>query len=174
MFHLLLSHTLAATALLSPALGLATPATTTDWPPPEAMVWQPAVGSTYQIILHDVINVTQAMTPDVAVVDIDLFYTPASSIQALKAAGKQVICYFSGGTSEDWRDDWSQFKESDKGSCLPEWSGERWLDVKSENVWKIMAARIALAAEKGCDGIDPDNMGEFENGDCGSLKTTPL
>ena len=56
--------------------------------------------------------------------------------------------------------DWPQFQETDKGGCLGGWSGERWLDVRKDGVWKVMKDRIKLASDKGCDAIDPDNMGQ--------------
>jgi len=44
------------------------------------------------------------------------------------------------------------------GNGLTGWKGERWLNISSANVRSIMTARIQLAAQKGCDGIDPDNV----------------
>jgi hypothetical protein len=38
------------------------------------------------------------------------------------------------------------------------------VNVKSDSVWEIMKSRIALAAEKGCDGIDPDNVDNYGYG----------
>jgi hypothetical protein len=44
---------------------------------------------------------------------------------------------------------------------------EWWLDIKSSkclaNIKPIMAARIKQAKDKGCDGIDPDNMDSYGN-----------
>jgi hypothetical protein len=122
--------------------------------------WQPQIGQTYQIILHGVLDISQSIVPNVDIFDIDLFYHPVETIQALHSQGKKVICYFSAGTAEDWRPDYSNFTASDKGSCLPEWSGESWLNIRSDNVWNVMQNRIQLAAQKGCDAIDPDNMGK--------------
>ncbi|KAF2423564.1 hypothetical protein EJ08DRAFT_558083, partial [Tothia fuscella] len=123
-------------------------------------VWQPAVGTPYQMILTGAIDSTQLpITPIQApIFDVDLFYTNASSIDALHTQGKKVICYFSAGSSEDWRPDYNNFTSKDKGPCLTGWAGERYLDIRSANVISIMKKRVALAAEKGCDGIDPDNM----------------
>jgi hypothetical protein len=122
--------------------------------------WQPQIGQTYQIILHGVLDMSQGTVPNVDIFDIDLFYHPVETIQALHSQGKKVICYFSAGTAEDWRPDYSNFTASDKGNCLPEWSGESWLNIKNDNVWTVMKNRIQLAAQKGCDAIDPDNMGK--------------
>jgi hypothetical protein len=123
--------------------------------------WQPTIGQTYQIILEGVLDISQGPVPNVDIFDIDLFYTPVETIQGLHAQGKKVICYFSAGTAEDWRPDYSNFTSSDKGECLPAWSGESWLNLHSENVWNVMQSRIQLAAQKGCDAVDPDNMGKY-------------
>ncbi|TVY81270.1 hypothetical protein LSUE1_G002333, partial [Lachnellula suecica] len=124
-----------------------------------------AVGQKFQIILSAVPNLaTLPLVPaDAPVWDIDLWDSDNSTIAGLKALGKIVICYFSAGTSEDWRPDYGSFAAADKGSVLPEWKGENWLRLGSANVRAIMAARIQMAASKGCDAIDPDNTdGYFE------------
>jgi hypothetical protein len=74
-----------------------------------------------------------------------------------------VVCYFSAGSAEDWRDDFSRFEEADLGLELDEWEGERWLDVTSENVLEIMLERLDLAVSRGCDGVEADNMDGFAN-----------
>jgi hypothetical protein len=122
-------------------------------------VWQPELNQTYQLILKGVLDISKGIVPDFDIFDVDLFYTPKETIQALHDKGKRVICYFSAGSAEDWRPDWSQFQDIDKGSCLGGWSGERWLDIRKDGVWTVMKSRIKLASEKGCDAIDPDNMG---------------
>lgn len=95
--------------------------------------------------------------------DIDLFDTSATTIQALKAQGAYVICYFSAGSYENWREDAKKFLKTDLGQNLSGWPGERWLDIRSSNVRKIMKARMDLAISKGCDGIDPDNVDGYTN-----------
>ncbi len=95
--------------------------------------------------------------------DIDLFDTDQETIDALKKGGKRVICYFSAGSSESWRPDYSRFSQGDLGLKLDGWEGERWLDIRSQNVRKIMTDRLDLAAQKGCDGVEPDNIDGFTN-----------
>jgi hypothetical protein len=95
--------------------------------------------------------------------DIDLFDTPAETIQALKATGAHVICYFSAGSYENWRADAKQFAKKDLGKNLSGWPGERWLDIRSSNVRKIMKTRMDLAVSKGCEGVDPDNVDGYTN-----------
>lgn len=96
---------------------------------------------------------------DAPVWDIDLFDNPASTMATLKASGKIVICYFSAGTAEDWRDDYRDFAAADLGKVLPEWPNEKWIRTGSQSIRNIIAKRIKLAADKGCDAIDPDNTG---------------
>lgn len=74
-----------------------------------------------------------------------------------------MICYFSAGSYEPYRPDSSVFLPSDLGADLDGWPDEKWLDIRSANVRSIMAARIQLAASKGCDAVDPDNVDGFQN-----------
>jgi len=97
------------------------------------------------------------------VYDVDLFDTPTETIRELKEAGKVVICYFSAGTYEEWRPDAGEFREEELGKPLEDWPGERWLDIRSPNVREIMKKRLDLAVEKGCDGVDPDNVDGYLN-----------
>lgn len=113
-----------------------------------------------------------ALTPSMPEIwDVDLEETSNTTIAALHQLGKKVICYFSAGSSEDWRSDYSSFLDADKGGCLDTWPGEKWLDVRTDNVFQIMKRRIALAAEKGCDGVDPDNMDAWANNPNGVTPT---
>jgi hypothetical protein len=127
-----------------------------------AEVWQPALGERFQIILSRILDLKpgQEIVPAAAdVFDIDLFQTPKTTIDVLRAGGKRVICYFSAGGSETWRPDDYLLNASDRGDAMQEWRGEKWLDIRSANVWEVMKKRIQLASEKGCDAIDPDNVG---------------
>jgi hypothetical protein len=98
---------------------------------------------------------------DAEVFDLDLFDTPGETIQRLHDEGKAVICYFSAGGSESWRADDRQIKAKDRGERMKKWPQERWLNIRSPDVFKVMQARIELAARKGCDGMDADNTGQF-------------
>jgi len=93
-----------------------------------------------------------------AVYDIDLFDTPTATIQSLVARGKKVHCYFSAGSAEDWRSDYSKYPKSALGKDMDGWPGEKWVDVRSAGVRTVLAARMDLAKSKGCTGIDPDNV----------------
>jgi len=92
------------------------------------------------------------------VVIIDLFDTDAETISSLKNDGRVVICYFSAGSWEDWREDEDSFPNATIGNPLDGWEGENWLDTTSDDVRAIMEARIELAKTKGCQAVDPDNV----------------
>jgi len=102
-------------------------------------------------------------TYEVDIYDVDLFETSTEVISQLKSSGSTVLCYFSAGSSEDWRPDYNSFADSDLGRKLDGWDGENWLDIRSANVYEIMLKRLDLAVEKGCDGVEPDNINGYEN-----------
>jgi hypothetical protein len=126
--------------------------------PNTTLPWTPKVNDTWQIILSHPPVVSDGVTPDVSIFDIDVFDTPAETIAQLHKLGKKVICYFSAGSYENWRPDAKHFAQGDLGSNLDDWPGERWLKLSSPHVRAIMKKRVELAKEKGCDGIDPDNV----------------
>lgn len=127
-------------------------------------VWQPAPGLTWTYQLSVIPTATQLLNPkEFNVWNIDLFDTPTTSIKTIQAAGSKVICYFSAGTYENWRPDAFKFKASDKGNAMEDWDGETWIDTRSANVRAIMAARLDLAASKGCNAVDPDNMDGYDH-----------
>ncbi len=103
-------------------------------------------------------------TFSVSVYNIDLFDSPKSTIDLLKSQGRFVVCYFSAGSYEAFRPDATRFLASDKGASLsPPFDEERWLDTRSSNVRDIMQSRLVLAASKGCDGVEPDNVDGYTN-----------
>jgi hypothetical protein len=121
--------------------------------------WMPRVGDTWQWQLQGTVNTSY----DVNAYDIDLFDNSAAIIQELHNAGRHVVCYFSAGSYEDWRPDAGDFNSADLGNTLDGWPDERWLDIRSTNVRSIMADRLDLAAQKGCDAVEPDNVGGYSN-----------
>ncbi|MGM9491540.1 endo alpha-1,4 polygalactosaminidase [Ideonella sp. YS5] len=124
-----------------------------------ATAWVPHVTDTWQWQLSGTINTSY----DVKVYDIDLFDAPDSVLATLRSQGKHIVCYFSAGSAENWRPDYSRFKASDKGNALDGWAGERWVDTRSANVRSIMKARLDKAKARGCDGVEPDNVDAYQN-----------
>ncbi|WP_456433301.1 endo alpha-1,4 polygalactosaminidase [Nitratifractor sp.] len=96
------------------------------------------------------------------VYDLDLFDTPVETIEALHDRGIRVICYFSAGSWEPWREDAGAFPDAVKGKKMQDWD-ERWLDIRSPAVRVIMQRRLDLAKAKGCDGVEPDNVDGYSN-----------
>lgn len=134
--------------------------TITPTPPPGGEHWQPTPGTSWQIQYSGSIDTSV----DVDMYDIDLFDSPQSLIDQLQGDGKKVVCYFSAGSYEDWRPDADQFPEAVLGLPLDGWPGERWLDIRQIDLLApIMTARMDLAVQKGCDGVDPDNIDGYSN-----------
>jgi hypothetical protein len=90
---------------------------------------------------------------DVAIYDVDLD-TSTATLDGLRAAGRKIICYISVGTDEPWRDDAASFPPAAVGQPLAGYPNERWLDTRDATVRSIMAARLDVAAAKGCNGVD--------------------
>ena len=153
---LLFAATLAACAsplpTPTPASVPNTGSTPTHWTPPLEASWQIQYTGAIDISLP------------VDIYNLDLFDTSPKTIADLHARGVKVMCYFSAGTHEDWRPDADTFPASLLGNELKDWPGEKWLDIRNlQLLAPLMLERIALAAQKGCDGIDPDNVDGYAN-----------
>ncbi|MEN9580290.1 MAG: hypothetical protein RJA70_3299, partial [Pseudomonadota bacterium] len=133
-----------------------------------ATVWQPKVGTSWQWQLSGGLEPKY----DVAMYDVDLVNTTDLEFAGLRADGRIVICYFSAGTVEDYRDDAKDFAANDIGKPLPEWPDEKWVDVRSAGVRKIMQKRLDLAVTRGCDGVEPDNVDGYANDNGLALEET--
>jgi len=127
------------------------PITTGSW-------YKPDVDTSWQWQLQGEVNTSY----NVELYDIDLFDSNKTLIQSLKDDGKRVICYFSAGSWESWRSDANDFPSSVKGEKMDGWD-ELWLDISNEALAPIMRARLDLAVQKGCDGVEPDNMDGYTN-----------
>lgn len=136
----------------------------TDAPPITEGDWyRPMVETTWQWQLQPNADGRINTTYDVVVYDIDLFDASDSVIAELHGSGRKVICYFSAGSYEDFRDDAGKFQPADLGNTLEDFADERWLDIRSGNVRRIMLERLELAVRRGCDGVEPDNVDGFSN-----------
>ena len=123
-------------------------------------IWQPAPGTSWQWQLTGDIDTGL----DVVMYDIDLFDAPPAVIEELKGDGRIVICYFSAGSYEEWREDAADFPEEALGETLDGWPDERWLDIRHRAALEpIMAQRLDTAVQKGCDGVEPDNVTAYAN-----------
>ncbi|MBM4372935.1 MAG: endo alpha-1,4 polygalactosaminidase [Deltaproteobacteria bacterium] len=122
--------------------------------------WRPVPGTSWQWQLTG----DPDLSYEVEMYDLDLFDTSAESIAALHGDGRVVICYFSAGSLEDWRPDAADYPEAVVGEPLEGWSSENWLDVRALDVLApLLEARLDLAVQKGCDGVEPDNVDGWTN-----------
>lgn len=131
----------------------------TWWKPTPNTTWQWQISSPY-----DDGEIEAAL--DVEVYDIDLFDTPQAQIDYLKSQNKKIICYFSAGTWEEWREDIIALEarfEGDpkldlvKGNRMP-WPGEWWINPRHPITRALMETRLDYAVARGCDGVEPDNV----------------
>jgi uncharacterized protein (TIGR01370 family) len=123
----------------------------------------PTPGTSWNYVLLAPIAHPSEIDSRISVWGIDLVDNNATSISTMKNKGANIICYFSAGSYEDWRPDASSFKPQDLGNDLDGWPGEKWLDIRSQNVRDIMISRLDLAVKKGCNGVDPDNVDGYNN-----------
>ena len=121
--------------------------------------YRPSLDTSWQWQLSGTLNTSYA----VELFDIDLFDTVQVVIDSLHAQGKKVICYFSAGSYENWREDKDSFDSSLLGNNLDGWNGEKWLNISSPLLRPIMRGRLDLAVAKGCDGVEPDNVDGYTN-----------
>ncbi|KAI0476922.1 glycoside hydrolase superfamily [Xylaria cf. heliscus] len=140
----------------APRSSTATPASS------KATVIQPTVGTTWDYPLGFSLTTANANKSTIFY-PVDLENTSADTIGALKSAGHTIVCYFSAGSIEDYREDAGEFPASAVGNTLDGWPDEKWVDHRNAKVREIMATRIQSAAAKGCVGVDPDNIDGYTN-----------
>lgn len=122
--------------------------------------WKPQAGLTWQWQLSEEVG-----TPlDVDVYDID-WEADKTTVDKLHAAGIKVICYVSVGSWEDFRPDAKDFPAAVIGNDYDGWPGEKYVDIRSDELRAVMSARFDTCAEKGFDAIEPDNQDVFELGE---------
>lgn len=123
-------------------------------------IYQPKPGISWQWQLTGKINNSY----NVDLYSIDLETTSKSTIENLQSQGSKVICYFSAGSYENFRDDATMFPTHVLGKKLDGWEDEKWLDISNYQYFEhIMEARLNLAVEKNCDGVEPDNIDAYTN-----------
>jgi len=101
--------------------------------------YRPKLGTSWQWQLSGIINTEY----DVDMYDIDLVDTPQSTIDELHARGIKVICYFSAGSWEEFRDDADDFPKGVLGKTLDGWPDEKWLDVSEYEIFSAQPIRLS-------------------------------
>lgn len=118
------------------------------------------VGDSFDVQYAEPFVLDRAVTT--LVLDADEF--DAGVIAGLRDKGVRVLCYVSVGTIEDWRSDVAQVPAKAIGKPLPDWEGERYLDIRNRAVLvPLMAQRFQTCADKGFAGVSPDNIDVFAN-----------
>lgn len=125
--------------------------------------YRPAVTTTWQWQLQPDNEGRINTAYEVHVYDIDLFDAPDAVIADLHARGRRVIAYFSAGTYEPFRPDAGEFRTADIGETLQGFADERWLDIRSAEVRRVMLARLDHAVRRGFDAVEPDNVDGYAN-----------
>ncbi len=141
------------TGVLDPGVA---PVTEGDW-------YRPTAGTSWQWQLQPGAGGSINTSYDVEVYDIDLFDVDKTLIDQLHGEGRKVVCYFSAGSFEDFRQDAGSFNTADLGNTLDGFANERWLDIRSSDVHAIMLDRLDLAVQKQCDGVEFDNIDGHAN-----------
>jgi hypothetical protein len=128
-------------------------------PRPPGTWWKPRAGVTWDWQLKNPID----PNVNVQVYDIDLFENSAETIADLHARGKMVICYVNLGAFENWRPDADRFPRQVIGAPYHGFPDENWLDIRQTDLLTpIIRSRLDMAVEKGCDGIEPDNINGWD------------
>jgi len=108
-------------------------------------IWQPTPGTSWQYQLSDTVDTSI----DATVYVVDMVETPQSTIDELHENGRFVICYFSAGSWEEYRDDADDFPPAVLGNVMDGWPDEKWLDIRQIDLLApIMQARLDMAADK--------------------------
>jgi hypothetical protein len=122
--------------------------------------WSPGPGTTWQVQFSGRLDVSV----DAAAFDVDMFDTAESTVAALHADGRHVVCYIDAGSWENWRPDAARYPRSVKGRALDGWPGERWLDIRRiDLIGPILTDRLDQCQTKGFDGVEFDNVDGYSN-----------
>ncbi len=98
-----------------------------------------------------------------------------------RGTAAHAICYVDVGTAENWRSDYSEFAPSALGGNMPDWPGEKFINVNNwagpagpdgETLAQIMTNRVALCREEGFDAVEMDNVDDYTDGDLGGFTLT--
>ncbi|KAK0721807.1 glycoside hydrolase superfamily [Lasiosphaeria miniovina] len=141
-----------------------------------------APGAKWQIDIMNTLDVTKPLVPADAVVwDLDLFHLQRHP-EIVDFLRKQipdvsVICYFNAGLAQpsdcDWETTWQSaaFRGLLGNSYDAPFGEEKWINIKNQTAVDLIKRRVTLAADLGCDGVDPDNIDGFTGDEGGGSGT---
>lgn len=125
-------------------------------PSPSLAWWTPAQGLRYQI---QFVDYPLDLKVEADIFEVDLFETPAETVEALHGMGRRVVCYVNAGAWEAFRPDAGDFPQEVIGRDYTGWPGEKWLDISRYEIFSdLMEKRFDLAVEKGCEAVETDNV----------------
>ena len=131
-------------------------------PPPHVLV---PTNSTWALPAWGFPNGGKDPTAGRKVVDIDIDLQK-EQIPALHAAGHIVVCYFSTGTTEPFRQDYKDNEAAWTAVAagkMAEWD-ESWLDItRLPELQALMEPRFQRAKAQGCDAVEPGNVDCYDN-----------
>lgn len=125
-------------------------------------IWTPEPGTTWYWFLGEGVTTALVDSNPAQVYDFDLFYTPTSVIEYIHRLNRTMICYID-TAYEPNRPDSSQFTKEVIGKDMKGWPGQKWVDVRSDNVKEVMRNRLVLAWNKGCDAVEWDDVDSYKN-----------
>ena len=124
-------------------------------PAAAAGIWKPRPGVSWQIQLQGKVSLRHRAR----VYTVDGADSPASLVRSLHARGRKVVCYFSAGTYENYREDRAMIPDSVRGKTLADWPEEQWLDIRQiDALGPVIRSRLDTCRRKGFDGVDFDNV----------------
>ena len=173
---------------VGPAALPATGAATGWWQPGPIASWAYVIGESYPLQVPTNIGNVQVYDADLGDQDgltgagIPVADTAIeSSVAAIHSAGAHAICYLDAGTAESWRSDYSEFAPSVLGANMPDWPGEKFINVTDwtgpagpggETLAQIMTDRVTLCQEEGFDAVEMDNVDVYTDGNLGGFTLT--
>ncbi|ORX49216.1 hypothetical protein BCR36DRAFT_353571 [Piromyces finnis] len=129
------------------SLALLASSVTARWKATPGLTWDYLLGASYQVI--------EESDKDVVTINVSLAEKYASYFHN---KGQRVVCYFSGGTTEN-RDDKEDYEKAGlvlKGGNDDGW-GNNWLDVKNKaKLQPLIRRRLQKAYNSGCDAVEVD------------------
>lgn len=129
---------------------------------PSGTVAQPAPGTSFYWDLTPTPSVANIQSSVAQVFDFDMFYITHDMVQLIHSLNRTLMCYID-TAYEPFRNDSYKFTKAVLGKEMEGWPGQHWVDIQSPVVRQIMADRLQMAVELGCDGIEWDDVDAYSN-----------
>jgi len=139
----------------------------------KASAFIPTQGMTLNDVLGDKNFDIKKEKADIIIVD---YETKREVIDLYHSYGKKVICYFSGGTIESWRDDVKDYEAVDGlvRNTYSNWAKEKWLDFRKSGIKPLIKKRMQIAVNNNCDALEVDNLDAYQSKDVKGVWSDPI